>query len=144
MSFAENRLNLMNKLFTILVLNGTLLAQIPGQAKPLLDLRDFPGANAGARIQAAHDSASCPSTGCIIDATGLGAPDVIAGLTITIRTRYSQLGTLLIHRNLDDLLLDSVGNQLRLVVDVELAHQVELVCLDGLHTQAQSHGDLFY
>jgi len=40
---------------------------------------------------------------------------------------------LLVYRNLDDLLLDGVGHQLRLVVDVELAHQVELVRLDRLH-----------
>src|SRR5512135_2248549 len=38
---------------------------------------------------------------------------------------------LLVHRNLDDFLLDGVGHQLRLVVDVELAHQVEFVRLHG-------------
>ena len=36
-------------------------------------------------------------------------------------------------RDLDDLLLEGVLDQLRLVVNVELAHQVELMCLDGLH-----------
>lgn len=53
------------------------------QSKPTLDVRDVTGANAGLKIQAAHDSASCPSTGCIIDARGLGATDTIAGLAIT-------------------------------------------------------------
>jgi|ERR1017187_488417 hypothetical protein len=53
------------------------------QTKPVLDARDFSGANAGAQIQAAHDSSNCPSTGCVIDARGFGATDTIAGLTIT-------------------------------------------------------------
>src|ERR1017187_7293318 len=53
------------------------------QTKPVLDARDFSGANAGAQIQAAHDSALCPSTGCVIDARGFGATDTIAGLSIT-------------------------------------------------------------
>ena len=35
-------------------------------------------------------------------------------------------------RDLDDLLLDGVLHQLRLVMNVELAHQVELMRLDGL------------
>ncbi len=36
--------------------------------------------------------------------------------------------------HLHDLLLNGVGDQLRFVVDVELAHQVELVGLDRLDT----------
>lgn len=50
---------------------------------PVLDARDFSGANAGAQIQAAHDSSNCPSTGCVIDARGYSARDTIAGLNIT-------------------------------------------------------------
>lgn len=53
------------------------------QTKPVLDARDFSGANAGAQIQAAHDSSNCPSTGCVIDARGYSATDTIAGLSIT-------------------------------------------------------------
>ena len=53
------------------------------QTKPVLDARDFSGANAGAQIQAAHDSSNCPSTGCVIDARGFGATDTISGLAIT-------------------------------------------------------------
>src|ERR1022692_4649140 len=56
------------------------------QTKPVLDARDFgtpTGSNAGTLIQAAHDSAKCPSTGCVIDARGFGATDTIAGLSIT-------------------------------------------------------------
>jgi hypothetical protein len=52
----------------------------------VLDARDFgtrTGSNAGTLIQAAHDSALCPSTGCVIDARGFGATDTIAGLSIT-------------------------------------------------------------
>jgi len=41
--------------------------------------------------------------------------------------------SLLVHRNLNNLLLDGVGHQLRFVVDVEFAHQVELVRFDGFH-----------
>ena len=42
------------------------------------------------------------------------------------------LGT---NRDLDDLLLDRVLHQLRLVVNIQLAHQIELVCFDCLHAQ---------
>jgi len=52
-------------------------------------------------------------------------------------SRGTRAECLLIHRNLDDLLLDSIGNQLRFVVDVEFAHQVEFMSLDGLDTQAE-------
>ena len=47
-------------------------------------------------------------------------------------------------RNLDDLLLNGVLNQLRFVVNVELAHQVELVRFNGLHTQIEIAGDFFH
>src|SRR5271170_143797 len=40
-------------------------------------------------------------------------------------------------RDLDDLFLNRVLDQLRFVVDVELAHQVELVGFDGLYAQVQ-------
>ena len=46
--------------------------------------------------------------------------------------------------DLDDLLLDGVLHELRLVVDVELAHQVELVRLDRLHAQIQVLRDLLH
>ena len=49
---------------------------------------------------------------------------------------------LLVHWNLHVLLLNRVGHELCLVVDVELTHQVELVCFDGFHAQAQDDGDL--
>src|SRR5215472_11992413 len=47
---------------------------------------------------------------------------------------------LLVDGNLDDLFLDCVGNQLGFVMNIELAHEVELVCFHGLHAQAQDHG----
>jgi hypothetical protein len=50
---------------------------------------------------------------------------------------------LLGHRNLDDLLLDRISDELRLVVDVEFAHQVKFVCLERFHDQPQQHGDRF-
>ena len=40
-------------------------------------------------------------------------------------------------RNLDDFLLDGVLNQLRFVVNIELAHEVELVCLNRFHAQVE-------
>src|SRR6185369_3541134 len=50
---------------------------------------------------------------------------------------------LLIDRDLDDLLLNGVRHQLCLVVNVEFAHEVELMRFDGLHAQAQQHRNLF-
>src|SRR5689334_7098408 len=46
-------------------------------------------------------------------------------------------------RDLDDLLLNRVLHQLRLVVDVQLAHQVELMRFHGLDAQVQVTGDFF-
>src|SRR5262245_26443720 len=46
-------------------------------------------------------------------------------------------------RDLDDLFLDRVLDQLRLIVNVQLAHQVELVRLDGFHTEVEIAGDFF-
>src|SRR5262249_122963 len=40
--------------------------------------------------------------------------------------------SLLVYRNLDDFLLNCICDKLRLVVDIELAHQVEFVCFHGL------------
>ena len=51
---------------------------------------------------------------------------------ISEKSEY-QKKPLLIHRNLNDLFLDRVGHQLRFVVDIELAHQVELVRFHRLH-----------
>ena len=42
----------------------------------------------------------------------------------------------------DDLLLDRVLHQLRLVVDVQLAHKIELVRFHRLHAQIETAGDL--
>src|SRR5580704_10016946 len=44
--------------------------------------------------------------------------------------------------DLDDLLLDGVLHQLRLVVDVQFAHQVELMGLYRLDAEVQVVGDL--
>ena len=41
----------------------------------------------------------------------------------------------------DDLFLDGVLHELGLVVDIELAHQVELVGFDGLDAQVEVGGD---
>jgi hypothetical protein len=68
-----------------LVSNGAAVPPVY-QAKPTLDARDFgtpTGSNAGTLIQAAHNSALCPSTGCVIDARGFGSTDAISGLNIT-------------------------------------------------------------
>src|ERR1700739_3313554 len=72
--------------------------------------------------------------------TAIARMAVIVDRDFVSATRYSVL--LLIHRNLDDLLLDGVGAQLRLVVDIELAHQVEFVRLHRLHAQAEGDSDL--
>ncbi len=42
---------------------------------------------------------------------------------------------LTVYRDLNDLLLDRVGHQLRFVVDIQLAHQVELMRFHRLHTE---------
>src|SRR5579862_9541495 len=47
-------------------------------------------------------------------------------------------------RDLDDLLLDGVLDQLRFIVNVQFAHQVELVGFHSLHAEVQIAGDLFY
>ena len=75
------------------VANGSFLGSNglsqPGvyQKKPVLDAyNDFgfsTGSNAGVLIQAAHDSARCPSTGCVIDARAFISGDIIAGLNLT-------------------------------------------------------------
>jgi HicB family len=76
------------------------------------------------------------------------APDKVMNSTNTrprlSTSKYRFLTNLLVHRNLDDLLLDRVGHQLGLVMDVQLAHQVELMSLHCFHAQAQNHGYLFY
>jgi len=47
-------------------------------------------------------------------------------------------------RQPDDFFLDGLLHQLRLVVDVQLAHQVELARLDRLHAQDKRRGDLLH
>src|SRR5437868_14963972 len=51
---------------------------------------------------------------------------------------------LLVYWNLDDVLLVGVGHELGLVVNVELAHEVELVGFDGLYTQSEDDCDFLY
>src|SRR5262245_49071684 len=51
---------------------------------------------------------------------------------------------LLVDRDLDDFLLDGVRDQLRFVMDIEFAHQVEFVGFHGLDAQPQSHRDLLH
>jgi len=60
--------------------------------------------------------------------------------------RGSTLGGYTLHEigNLDDLFLDGVLHQLRLIVNVELTHQIELVRFDRLHAQIQIAGDFFH
>src|ERR1035441_7983689 len=43
----------------------------------------------------------------------------------------------------NDLFLNGVLDELRLVVDIEFAHQVEFVGLDGLYAEFEGAGDLF-
>src|ERR1700733_2516924 len=64
-----------------LVSNGVIQRSV--SQTPVLDARDFSGVNAGAQIQAAHDSSNCPYTGCMIDARGYSGRETIAGLNIT-------------------------------------------------------------
>src|ERR1700733_6108561 len=47
-------------------------------------------------------------------------------------------------RNFNDLFLDGVLNQLRFIVDVQLAHQVELVCFHGFDAKVEVAGDFFH
>ena len=54
------------------------------------------------------------------------------------RCALSQVG------DLDNFLLDCVLHKLRLVVDVQLAHEIEFVCFDRLDAQVEVAGDLFY
>src|SRR5215472_278016 len=64
-----------------------------------------------------------------------------------LRERRLLLGegnNLLIYRNLDDLFLNRVRHQLGLVVDVELAHQVELVRFHRLDAETQNDRDLLH
>src|SRR5207244_7783997 len=46
------------------------------------------------------------------------------------------------HGETDDLLLNGVLDELRLVVDAELAHEIELVSLDRFQTEVQITGNL--
>src|SRR5262249_38886958 len=46
--------------------------------------------------------------------------------------------------NLDNLLLNRVLDQLRLVVNIQLAHQVELVSFHSFHAQIQIAGDFLH
>src|ERR1022692_530552 len=43
----------------------------------------------------------------------------------------------------NDLFLNGVLHELRLIVDIELAHQIEFVGLDGLYAEFEGAGDLF-
>src|ERR1035437_621847 len=43
----------------------------------------------------------------------------------------------------NDLFLNRVLDQLRLIVDIEFAHQVEFVGLDGFYAEFEGAGDLF-
>src|SRR6266571_7344379 len=56
----------------------------------------------------------------------------------------SDSALLLVHGNFDDFFLYGVSHQLRFVVNIELAHQIELMRLDGLDTQAQQNGDFLH
>src|SRR5205823_15056509 len=50
---------------------------------------------------------------------------------------------LLVDRNLDNFFLDCVGHQLRLVVNVEFAHEVEFVGFHRLYAEPQYYGNVF-
>src|ERR1017187_5900782 len=43
----------------------------------------------------------------------------------------------------NDLFLNSILDELRLIVDIEFAHQVEFVGLDGLYAEFEGAGDIF-
>src|ERR1035441_1197089 len=43
----------------------------------------------------------------------------------------------------NDLLLNGVLDELRLIMDIEFAHQVEFVGLDGLYAEFEGAGDVF-
>src|SRR3954468_4594538 len=60
----------------------------------------------------------------------------VVGMSPPDSVRYE---TLPVDGYLDDLFLDGVGHELRLVMDIQLAHQVELMCLDGLHAEPEEH-----
>lgn len=50
----------------------------------VLNAADYPGADIYAKIQAAHDSADCPATGCVIDARRIvGVQALTTALTVT-------------------------------------------------------------
>ena len=58
---------------------------------------------------------------------------------VLVRTRNSAKDLL----QANDLLLNRVLHQLRLIVNIQLAHQVELVCFHGFHTEFEGARDLF-
>ena len=47
-------------------------------------------------------------------------------------------------RDLDDLFLNGVLHELGFVVDVQFAHQIELVSFHRFYTQVEVAGDLFH
>jgi hypothetical protein len=50
---------------------------------PFLDQTDFTGADAGAQLQAAHDSSACPSTGCAILLKDSSSTRTLSAVTLT-------------------------------------------------------------
>ena len=65
------------------VFDGTNIAW---QSKVAVDVRDFAGADCGAKIQSAHDIA-LPASGGVIDARGCSGASTITGFTLTKPTR---------------------------------------------------------
>jgi len=49
-----------------------------------------------------------------------------------------------LRRQLQDLILDRVNHEVHLVMDVKLAHEIELVCIHGLHAQTKLVSNLFH
>ena len=68
--------------FLALLLFCACFAGARADSNILLNVRDFPGADVGAQIQAAHDSSMCPTSGCIIDVRGVGPKETINSLNI--------------------------------------------------------------
>src|SRR5438105_6897609 len=58
------------------------------------------------------------------------------GSSSTKRIRLCSMTALLVNGYFDDLFLNGVGDELRLVMDIEFAHQVELMRLHRFHAQS--------
>src|SRR5215471_12743014 len=82
----------------------------------------------------------CRMAGRVRRMLGSSSTNRILVWAIPGRSRF-RASLLLVNRDFDDFLLNRVCDELRLVVNVKLSHQIELVRLNRFHAQAQNDRD---